>query len=107
MRTVKISEGPEFRIESTGNGLFMTLIHRPTGKSVFFQGDDAHTFTAALYDAERAFPTFSPDQISMHLWSDCEYGSIATHTKVTPWGPYCRMGDKRTFVPCGNVPAIL
>lgn len=107
MRTVTISEGPEYRIESTGNGTFYTFTHKPTGKSVFFQGDDAVLFNVEMGAAEVAFPTFSPDEIAAHLWCDCEYGTVAQHTRVVPWGPYCRLSDKRTFVPAGDVPAIL
>lgn len=108
MRTVTISEGREFRIESTGNGWGYTVTHKPTGKSLWLQDQDASNFRCDLGDAERAFPAFSPDQIAMHLWSDCEYGSLATHKAVVPWGPYCRTATRRTFVPCGAViPAIL
>lgn len=106
MRTICVHEGPEYRVNSTGNGLFYTLIHKPTGKSVFFQGDDAGLFREALTDAEEN-TGLAIDDIGAFLWCDHEYGTLAQHEKVVPWGPYCRLSDKRTFVPAGNVAAIL
>lgn len=107
MKTVTISEGQAFRVESTGGGTFYTLTHKPTGKSVFLQGDDASRFSDEIEQAWVAFPTFSPDEIAMHLWSDCEYGSLAEHMPVIPWGPYCRTATRLTLIPCGNVEPVL
>jgi len=97
MKTVTIGEGREFKIESTGNGTFYTLTHKPTGKSTFFQGDDAAEFRAMLDSAERAFPTYSQDQIGAFLWCDCEYGSVAQHRTVRPWGEYCDVASRRVI----------
>lgn len=107
MRTTIISEGPEFRIESTGNGWGYTVTHKPTGKSVWLQDQDASNFRCDLGMAELAFPTYSSDQIAFHLWSDHEYCSLAKHMPVVPWGPYCRTATRRTFVPWGTVEALL
>lgn len=107
MRTVTILEGPEFKVQSTGGGTFYTLTHKPTGKSAFLQGEDASRFSDEIEAAWTHFPTYSPDQIAFHLWCDCEYGSIATHAPVVPWGPYCRTATRRTFVPWGNVEPLL
>lgn len=35
---------PEFRVTSFGNGTAYELAHKPSGKTVFFQGDDAEQF---------------------------------------------------------------
>jgi len=107
MKTVIISEGPEFKIESTGNGAFYTFTHKPTGKSVFFQGEDSGFFRDALTAAEDAFPQFSPDQIGWHLWCDCEYGSAAQHQPVEPWGPFSRIYPRVTFARFEQVGPVL
>jgi hypothetical protein len=107
MRTVTILEGREYRIESIGNGTFTALIHKPTGKRAFFQGEDSGFFIDAVDAAENAFPAYSADQIGAHLWCDHEYGSVAEHTRVFAWGPYSRLSDKRTIIPRGDEAGVL
>lgn len=35
---------PEWQVTSYGNGLAYEIAHKPSGKSLFFQGDDAEEF---------------------------------------------------------------
>lgn len=67
-----------FKLESWGGGLSYTLTHKPSGKSVFVQGDSAETFGDDLEKAETAFPDKTFDEIYMWLWDQCEYGSAAS-----------------------------
>lgn len=44
MRSCVIHDLPQWRVTSYGNGLAYDIEHKPSGRSVFFQGDDADTF---------------------------------------------------------------
>lgn len=44
MRSVIIHDLPEWRVTSYGNGLAYEIAHSPSGKTIFFQGDDAEIF---------------------------------------------------------------
>ena len=77
MRHCIISEGPTFRLERWGGGLFYALTHKGEGLSVFFQGDDAAEFESRFELAEANYPDWLPDQICGHLWHDHEYGTVA------------------------------
>jgi hypothetical protein len=108
MRTVTIIESPSFRVESTGNGWGYTFTHKPTGKSVWLQDEPASFFRWELENAESNFPDYDIEQIALMLWCDCEYGSIAQHMPVEPWGPFSRIATRLTFVPViGRVEPIL
>lgn len=86
MKTVTIMDGREFRLESSGNGWGYTLTEKPTGKSLWVQDDTAANFRCDLGDIERAQPGYSADRVLGYLWSECEYGSLATFPTIRPWG---------------------
>jgi hypothetical protein len=72
MRHFQIMEGETFRLESWGGGICFALTFKPSGRSVFVQGNDAITFAAALDVAELKIGG-GPDDVMSHLWFDCEY----------------------------------
>lgn len=43
-----IHDLPDFKVISYGNGMSYDLAHMPSGRSVFFQGDDAGEFRDEL-----------------------------------------------------------
>lgn len=44
MRSVIIHDLPDWRVTSWGNGLAYEIEHKPDGRTLFFQGDDAAQF---------------------------------------------------------------
>ncbi len=76
MRQTIIHETESFKVTSYGNGTAYTLAHKPDGKSVFFQGDDATRFREEKETNENAFPHEDYEFILGEIWSD--YAHVAT-----------------------------
>lgn len=72
MRQAVIHDRPDFTVTSHGNGTAYTFTHKPSGRSVFFQGDDAITFRGEIEAYENANPDMEYDAIFSQLWSDYE-----------------------------------
>ena len=72
-----LCNGPAFKLERWGYGLFYALTHKASGRSVFVQGADAAAFDAELLAAERDFPENTTDQNAAWLWNECGYEAAA------------------------------
>lgn len=70
MRQVVIHDRPDFTVTSHGNGTAYTFTHKPSGRSVFFQGDDAGQFRDDIESHDGDY-----DDIFAHIWGD--YASVA------------------------------
>lgn len=66
MRQVVIHDRPEYSVTSHGNGTAYTFTHKPSGRSVFFQGDDAARFREEFNAGDDFDATFA------RLWGDYE-----------------------------------
>lgn len=78
MQHAILCNGPVFRFERWGSGLSYELTHKPSGTSVFCQGDDAARIDTDFLAAEAAFPDKTTEQLAAWLWDQCEYGMVAT-----------------------------
>ena len=76
MKTVTISQGQRYKLDSLGNGWAYTLRDLLTKQSVWFQDDDAAQLRDELEALETRWPNHSPDQILALLWED--YGLLAS-----------------------------
>ena len=75
MKTVTISQGQRYQLDSLGNGWAYTLRDLLTKQSVWFQDDDAAQLRDELEALETRFTNHAPDQILALLWED--YGGVA------------------------------
>ena len=57
-------ETNRYRIESTGNGLFVTITRKSDGKTLFLQGDDAETLLDQIDDTSCMRPNDVCDEYS-------------------------------------------
>lgn len=72
MRSTVIHDLPEFRVTSWGNGLAYDLAHKPSGRSVFFQGEDAGTFRDELDALTSGTPCLDYGDALRAIWHDYE-----------------------------------
>lgn len=72
MQSRIIHDPPEFRVTSWGNGLAYDLEHKPSGRSVFFQGDDAAQFRDELQALTEGARCLSYADALLALWHDYE-----------------------------------
>ncbi len=68
MRQVTLSDTPNYRLVSYGNGLAYSLAKKETTTDVYFQGDDATQFREELEAMENADPERLTDDILGELW---------------------------------------
>jgi hypothetical protein len=59
MRSAIIHDLPEWRVTSWGNGLAYSIEYKPSGRDLFFQGDDADAFREEFDDLTTGTPSLS------------------------------------------------
>lgn len=77
MRHFIVTNGPRFKLESWGGGVFYTLTNLATGYSIHLQGDDAARFEEERERVEENFQRKTDDEVCAWLWDQCEYGLAA------------------------------
>lgn len=77
MQHAILCDGPQYRLERWGFGTSYALTHKPSGKSVHVQGDDAAQFDDDFLNCERHFPNNTTEQNAAWLWDQCDYGSAS------------------------------
>lgn len=75
MRSVIIHDLPEWRVTSYGNGLAYEIEHKPDGRTLFFQGDDAVQFRDEFDGLTSKMPALDFSDALRVIWS--EYQEIA------------------------------
>lgn len=77
MRSVIIHNLPDWRVTSYGNGLAYEIAHKPSMKTIFFQGDDAAQFRDEFDQMTEASngPQLDFADALRAIWHD--YGSLA------------------------------
>lgn len=65
----------EWRVTSYGNGIAYDLTHKPSGDSVFFQGDDAEQFREEFDGLTEGAPALDFSDALRVIWHD--YSEIA------------------------------
>lgn len=65
----------EWRVTSYGNGLAYELAHKPSGETVFFQGDDAAQFREELENLTEGKPSLDYADALRIIWHD--YAELA------------------------------
>lgn len=70
MRSAIIHDLLEWQVISYGNGLAYEIAHKPSGKTLFFQGDDADIFHEEFEGMTEGYPALDfADALSV-IWSD-------------------------------------
>ena len=75
MRSCIIHDLPEWRVTSWGNGLAYSIDHKPSGRDVFFQGDDAEQFRTEFDALTSGLPCLSFADALQAIFA--EYGEFA------------------------------
>ena len=75
MRSVIIHDLPEWRVTSWGNGLAYEIEHKPDGRTLFFQGDDAAQFHDEFDGLTSRAPSLDFADALRVIWND--YSEIA------------------------------
>lgn len=65
-----IHDLPEWRVTSYGNGLAYSIERKPSGKSLFFQGDDATQFRNEFDNLTSGIPSLEFADALQCIWSD-------------------------------------
>lgn len=76
MRSEVLAETRNYRLTSFGRGLAYELLHKPTGKSVYVQGDDALAFGVEWETTNSVFTTIKALD---HMWWVYEPVARETH----------------------------
>ena len=72
MRSVIIHDLPDWLVASWGNGLSYGIHHKPSGRSVFFQGDDADIFREEFDKLTSGVPSLSFADALQIIFSEYE-----------------------------------
>jgi hypothetical protein len=72
MQSRVIHNTPDFVVTSWGDGLAYGLAHKPSGQSVFFQGEDASQFRDELEALTERAPCLSYADALQAIWHDYE-----------------------------------
>lgn len=75
MRSTIIHDLPEWRVTSYGNGLAYEIAEKASGKTLFFQGDDATQFRDEFDGLTSRAPSLDFADALRVIWS--EYQEIA------------------------------
>lgn len=75
MRSATIHNLPDWQVISYGNGLAYEIAHKPSAKTLFFQGDDAVIFRDQLDGLTDGPPALDFADALHVIWSD--YSEIA------------------------------
>lgn len=75
MRSVIIHDLPGWRVTSWGNGLAYEIEHKPDGRTLYFQGDDAAQFRDEFDALTSGTPSLDFADALRVIWS--EYQEIA------------------------------
>jgi hypothetical protein len=59
MRSCIIHDLPDWRVTSWGNGLTYEIEHKPSGRDMFFQGEDAEQFRTEFDNLTTGLPCLS------------------------------------------------
>jgi hypothetical protein len=74
---VKLVQTEDYEFSSYGRGLAYQLVHRPSKREVFVQGDDATELRRQLNAIQERYPNTAPWSLVLReLWS--EYEQLAT-----------------------------
>lgn len=70
MRSTIIHDLPEWQVTSYGNGLAYQIAHKPSKKTIFFQGDDAEIFRNQFEAMTEGTPALNFSDALGIIWSD-------------------------------------
>ena len=76
MRSTIIHDLPEFSVTSYGNGLAYEIAEKASGKTLYFQGDDAAQFRDEFDGLTSGTPSLDFSDALRVIWS--EYQEIAS-----------------------------
>lgn len=75
MRSTIIHDLPEWRVTSYGNGLAYEIEHKPDGRTLYFQCDDATQFRDEFDGLTNRAPSLDFSDALRVIWND--YSEIA------------------------------
>jgi hypothetical protein len=76
MRSTIIHDLPDWRVTSWGNGLAYEIEHKPSGRDMFFQGEDAEQFRTKFDNLTAGLPCLSFADALQAIFA--EYEEFAT-----------------------------
>lgn len=69
MKSCILYETPTFQVASWGNGLSYALLHKPSGRDIFFQGEAAEEFRNEIEAGEALDPSIPYEDIFAEQWA--------------------------------------
>jgi hypothetical protein len=70
MKSAIIHDLPDWQVTSWGNGLAYEILHKPSKRTLFFQGDDAEIYREQFQQLTEGVPCLDFADALAVIWAD-------------------------------------